>query len=127
MGHTNLVPAATALCGGQAISGSRDNTLKVWDVQSGKCLQTLWGHTNDTNSVAVCIVGRWSVDLLITPSRCGTFRVSMPQHPCLVVGRWSAGLWIKPSRCGMDRAANALKPFRGTQILFRLLQHCEVG
>ena len=29
---------------GRIVSGSGDHTLKVWDVSSGQCLQTLSGH-----------------------------------------------------------------------------------
>jgi WD40 repeat protein len=31
---------------------SHDNTVKIWDVSSGKCLQTLEGHSSMVNSVA---------------------------------------------------------------------------
>ena len=34
-----------ALSEGRVVSGSRDRTLKVWDVSSGQCLHTLSGHT----------------------------------------------------------------------------------
>ena len=30
--------------GKQAVSGSYDNTLKVWDIESGKLIRTLEGH-----------------------------------------------------------------------------------
>ena len=33
------------LSDGRVVSGSGDNTLKVWDWVSGQCLQTLSGHT----------------------------------------------------------------------------------
>ena len=32
--------------------GLDDNTVKLWDVTSGKCLQTLEGHSNYVNSVS---------------------------------------------------------------------------
>ena len=35
------------------VSGSRDKTLKVWDLRSGRCMQTLNGHTNYVMAVAV--------------------------------------------------------------------------
>ena len=40
------VRCVVALSNGNVVSGSRDNTLKVWDVSSGRCLCTLTGHTN---------------------------------------------------------------------------------
>jgi WD40 repeat protein len=33
-------------------SGSDDNTIKIWDVSSGECLQTLEGHIDGVNSVS---------------------------------------------------------------------------
>ena len=40
------VDCVAALSHGRVVSGSSDNTLKVWDVSSGDCLYTLNGHTN---------------------------------------------------------------------------------
>jgi hypothetical protein len=37
----------------QVMSGSFDNTLKFWDVQSGQLLRSLEGHTDWITSVAV--------------------------------------------------------------------------
>ena len=39
------VLCVAVLPNGRVVSGSRDNTLKVWDASSGECLQTLRGHT----------------------------------------------------------------------------------
>ena len=38
------------------VSGSRDTTIKTWDITSGSCLSTLSGHSDDVYSVA------WSPD-----------------------------------------------------------------
>ena len=32
--------------GRRVVSGSLDNTLKVWDVATGECLATLEGHSH---------------------------------------------------------------------------------
>ncbi len=34
------------------MSGSSDKTIKVWNYQSGECLHTLKGHTNEILSIA---------------------------------------------------------------------------
>jgi platelet-activating factor acetylhydrolase IB subunit alpha len=44
-------------------SGSRDKTIKIWEVKSGKCLITLIGHDN------------WVTDLVFHPS--GRFLLSV--------------------------------------------------
>ena len=43
--------------GSRLFSGSNDNTIKVWDVATGTCLQTLQGHTDWVNSVCVSADG----------------------------------------------------------------------
>ncbi len=40
-------------------SGSHDNTVKIWDLGSGKELQELKGHTYDVESVAFSRNGEW--------------------------------------------------------------------
>ena len=49
---TGHITSVTYLIGfeGKVISGSDDNTIKVWDLkEEGKCLQTLRGHTNSVD------------------------------------------------------------------------------
>ena len=46
--------AVAVLSDGRVVSGSGDNTLKVWDSVSGQCLQTLSGHTA-VSDVSVCL------------------------------------------------------------------------
>jgi WD40 repeat protein len=33
------------------VSGSKDKTLRLWDVASGKCVKTLEGHSDPVTSV----------------------------------------------------------------------------
>jgi hypothetical protein len=43
------------------VSGSRDETVRIWDVGSGACVRTLEGHINWVNAVALSPDGRWVV------------------------------------------------------------------
>ena len=52
--HTHRVNCITALSNGFAISGSWDNTLRVWNPHTGECLYPpLTGHTSGIRCVAV--------------------------------------------------------------------------
>ncbi|XP_052859923.1 F-box/WD repeat-containing protein 7, partial [Anopheles cruzii] len=44
-GHDDHVITCLQFCGNRIVSGSDDNTLKVWSAITGKCLRTLTGHT----------------------------------------------------------------------------------
>lgn len=43
--HDDHVITCLQFCGNRIVSGSDDNTLKVWSASSGECLHTLVGHT----------------------------------------------------------------------------------
>jgi WD40 repeat protein len=47
--------------GQRAVSASGDNTLKVWDIESGQELRTLSGHSDPVNAVVVTADGRRAV------------------------------------------------------------------
>ncbi|KAK5997501.1 Vegetative incompatibility protein HET-E-1 [Cladobotryum mycophilum] len=51
-GHNNSVYSVVFSPDGQRLaSGSGDNTVKIWDTNSGACLQTLEGHNDSVKSV----------------------------------------------------------------------------
>jgi WD40 repeat protein len=53
-GHSGPVHCVAMASGGvQAVSGSADHTLKVWDLDTGKVLHTLEGHQESVDLVAV--------------------------------------------------------------------------
>ena len=52
-GHTSEVHAVAVLDEKRVVSASYDQTLRVWDVESGETIRTLEGHTSIVNAVAV--------------------------------------------------------------------------
>jgi WD40 repeat protein len=44
--------------GQQALSGSEDKMLKLWEVSSGQCLRTFQGHTDEVTAVSFCPDGQ---------------------------------------------------------------------
>ncbi len=50
--HTNSV-WSVVIKDNLIISGSGDNTIKIWDIDSGECIKTLKGHRDRVNSVAI--------------------------------------------------------------------------
>ncbi len=59
-GHTGPVSAvAVAPDGSWLASGAWDNTVRIWDVATGRERATLKGHTGPVNAVAVAPDGSW--------------------------------------------------------------------
>ncbi|XP_055520622.1 NACHT domain- and WD repeat-containing protein 1 [Leucoraja erinacea] len=55
-GHTDRITAVTCFQKGlQAITASRDGTLKIWDLISGKALHTVHGVGKDIDSITLCL------------------------------------------------------------------------
>jgi WD40 repeat protein len=54
IGHSEAVNAVTISADGTlAVSGSKDHTLRVWNLNDQTCLYTLIGHTDEVNAVLV--------------------------------------------------------------------------
>ena len=58
MGHAAGVISLSLSARGELLSGGWDGQVRVWDVDSGKCLQTLEGHENGT-----CVLGLQNGDI----------------------------------------------------------------
>ena len=53
-GHSGWVNSVAITPDGErVVTGSWDETIKIWDMQSGECLDTLEGHSGWVNSVAI--------------------------------------------------------------------------
>ncbi|WP_456476614.1 WD40 repeat domain-containing protein, partial [Oceanithermus sp.] len=57
-GHSGPVSAVSVLPDGRVVSGSDDNTLRVWDLERGEAVQVLEGHRGSVLSLAVLPDGR---------------------------------------------------------------------
>ena len=52
-GHTSTVRCLKMSNDGLAISGSRDTTLRIWDIQTGMCKNVLVGHIGSVRCLAI--------------------------------------------------------------------------
>ncbi len=61
-GHTDqIIAVAVTPDGRQVVSASADQTLKVWDLESGGKLSTLTGHTGQVTAVAATADGQRAI------------------------------------------------------------------
>ena len=67
--HTNSV-ISVVVKDNLIISGSNDKTIRIWDINTGKCLKVLEGHTDSVWSVFV------KDNLIISGSDDATIRIT---------------------------------------------------
>jgi WD40 repeat protein len=91
-GHTSVI-ASLVVDGDRIISGSYDNTIKIWDKTTGNCVQTLQGHTRVIESLVVdgdrIISGSYDKTIKIWDKTTGNCLQTLQGHinaiQCLVV------------------------------------------
>ena len=57
-GHSDQIKALAFSKKSQLISGSRDTSIKVWDIERGQILKSWLGHSNWVLSLAISKIGQ---------------------------------------------------------------------
>ena len=86
-GHQEGIAAVAITPDGQTVvSGSDDNTLKVWDLATGHCRATFEGHTDTTDGIAITpdgqtvVSGSWDKTLKVWDLATGHCRATFEGH-----------------------------------------------
>lgn len=115
------------------LSGSRDHTLKLWNVQSGECFRTFEGHTSGVASVCLSADGT----LALSGSRDATLKLwDVETGRCMRTFKGHeidlSAVALSPD--GLVAASASMEPYlfllrlgRGHQLLKRLEQNLELG
>ena len=86
-GHSGAVTAAAfSPAGTRIVSGSLDNTLKLWDAHAGQCLMTLDGHSGAVTAAAFnpdgtrIVSGSWNSTLKLWDAHSGACLMTLDGH-----------------------------------------------
>ncbi len=107
-GHTDWIESVCFSPDGRwALSGSRDKTLRLWEVSTGRCVQRFEGHANTVWSVLFISDGR----LALSGSADGTLRL-WEVSTGISKRRWRA-LWEKTLRLWKVSTGRCIRTFEG--------------
>ena len=67
----DTVTCTSSLNGILLVTGSIDRSVKLWDVESGKCLKAM----EECAAEVTCLVADWKRDRMVTGDRKGNVRV----------------------------------------------------
>jgi WD40 repeat protein/tRNA A-37 threonylcarbamoyl transferase component Bud32 len=86
-GHTKWVGSlALSVDGKRLVSGSGDNTIKVWDLVAGKETRSLSGHAGEVRSLALSVDGKrlfsgsWDQTIKVWDLEAGTDAITLRGH-----------------------------------------------
>ncbi len=125
--HSKVSSVSVTLDGRRAVSGGSDNTLRVWDLESGQCLRILEGHSQGVNSVSVtpdgrrAVSGSWDKTLRVWDLESGQCLRTLEGHSQWVNsvsmtpdGRWAvSGGWDKTLRVWDLESGQRLRTLEG--------------
>ena len=102
-GHSHIVQDCTVTHDGKyALSASWDKTLRLWDLQSGKCIKRFVGHKSDVMSVSIDP----RATQIVSASRDKTVKVWNTVGDCVVTllghNDWVSNVRIAPSEKSDD-------------------------
>lgn len=88
-GHTNRINCIVCTpCSTMAISSSTDNTLRIWDLTTGKCLAQMSGHSSLVSSISLSASG----DVCASASGDASCRLwTIPEGTCYEEIAWESG------------------------------------
>lgn len=120
-GHTGPVQGITLMADGRrAISCSDDQTLRVWDMDTGKCIEILEGHRGIVGTVAVTPDGRRAVSgsddktLRVWDLATGECAATLKGHRRAVLGVVITADGRRAVSCSKDKTVRAwLSPLEG--------------
>ena len=109
VGHSSSVQVVILTPDGKrCVSGSSDNTLRIWDMASGQCLQTLEGHTGCIHALAIngnkCVSGSRDHTLRIWDMESGECLNTLKEHEDCI-----NALAINGNKCVSGSSDNTLR------------------